>query len=201
MNRPPITGEIVAVIGATAVALGCAVKAAAGFNGFDGLGRGVLALAIAAVMATVLRFMKTRRAPGQLAGGRSIAVRGHLHGSGGRNRIATHEAGHVRAARALGGRVCSARVFDGTSGGLVLASIPDTPLAAVTFLAAGRVAAGTGAGAGADDALIRAELRRVPSSMRGQVRRQGYRDAARIVSSGRGQIRRDAVKLAKNGRL
>jgi hypothetical protein len=133
---------------------------------------------------------------GRVTSGRFVA--GHSHGGPTRT-IARHEAGHAAAARALGGRVVSATAD--RHGGYVDATIPNSPRAAITFLLAGRRAAGTGAGCSADDAAIRAELRTVPRAERGQLRRDADRDARRIVNGNRGQIRRDAERLEREGSL
>lgn len=125
---------------------------------------------------------------------------GHVHG-GRRATIARHEAGHAAAARALGGRVESAVVYPGERGGMVYARIPDGPLPAVTFLAAGEMAAGTSAGCGGDQAEVRRELRGLPSAERARIVRQGRADARRIVRRQSSRIRRDAAVLDEKGRL
>lgn len=139
-----------------------------------------------------------------LAAGRYVQVHGHAHGATGsrlRRKIAKHEAGHAVAARALGGRVVSAVVYDGGQGGLVQARLPSEPQAAVTFLLAGQYAVNSSEGAGADNDLIRKVLREVPSRDRAQVKTDAKKHARRIVSSRRGEIRRDARQLDEKGRL
>lgn len=139
---------------------------------------------------------------GQATVGRSVSVRGHAHGSGARQEVATHEAGHAVAAKALGGRVRSATVSADGRSGLVRATLPDSrPETAIAFWRAGAIAAGTSRGASADDALIRRELRTVPAGQRAQVRRDAERQARRIVTRHRAQIRRDATHLDQKGRL
>lgn len=137
--------------------------------------------------------------------GRYIAVKGHAHGPAStstRRLIAKHEAGHAVAARALGGKVVSAEVYDDGEGGMVWARLPSNSAEdAVAFLLAGQIAAGTSRGSSADNAAIRAELRTVKGSERSQVRRDATRSARRIVSKNSGQIRRDAATLDKHGRL
>ncbi|MFR9807083.1 hypothetical protein ACL02T_33020 [Pseudonocardia sp. RS010] len=159
-------------------------------------GYGPLVVALLAVIA----WARTKRTARPAGGAwRTTTVRGHLHGGRDGKLIATHEAGHVAATRALGGRVRSARIWD--DGGLVQATIPDTPLAAVTFLRAGAVAAGTSRGAGADNDAIRKELRAIPARERRDLERQATRDARRIVSRASTQIRRDAATMRERGRL
>lgn len=129
--------------------------------------------------------------------GRSVAIRGHGHD---RPTIARHEAGHAAAARALGGRVRSATVTN--SSGLVRAQLPTSDAqAAITFWAAGAAAAGTHAGAHADEQLIRRELRMLPPEDRRRVEHAARADAARIVRQHAGRIDRDAVRLDQKGRL
>ena len=134
------------------------------------------------------------RGGGRVASGRAV-VR-HAHGD--RRTIAWHEAGHVVAARAVGGRGHSAVASD--TEGLVQATVPDVR-ASVTFLRAGRYAAGTRRGCWGDEQAERAELRDVPRADRGQLVRDADRDARRIVRQHRGQIRRDAAALESRGRL
>ncbi|MHA6623905.1 hypothetical protein ACU61A_00715 [Pseudonocardia sichuanensis] len=139
-----------------------------------------------------------------LAAGRYVKVHGHAHGATGsrlRRKIAKHEAGHAVAARALGGRVLSAVVYDGDRGGLVHARLPGEPQAAVTFLLAGQYAVNSSEGAGADNDAIRKVLREVPSKDRAQVKAHAKKHARRIVSSRSGEIRRDARTLDEKGRL
>lgn len=141
---------------------------------------------------------------GNLAGGRYVQVRGHVHGrgSGLRRLIAKHEAGHAVAARALGGQVLSATVSPTGDAGLVQARFHENdPVKVIAFLKAGQYAVGTSSGAGADDAAIRAELRTVPREDRSRVRREAERTARRIVSSRSGEIRRDAARLNEKGAL
>lgn len=141
-----------------------------------------------------------------LAGGGVKArqmVAGHAHG-GTRARIAVHEAGHVVAARAVGGRVLKARMSD--HDGYVQWDMSGRDLerevqSNLTFLKAGEVAAGTGAGCGSDRDAYRQELRRLPSEARGKVRSRADSEARRIVSSRSGEIRRVAEKLNRDGRL
>jgi hypothetical protein len=131
---------------------------------------------------------------------RGRAIQGHTH-AGDRPLSARHEAGHAVVARGLGGRVRSGTLNrDGT--GYVDAELPDdNPRDVVAFLVAGQVAAGTTRGAGGDERLIRAELRRVPRAQRAGVRRDATRDARRILSSRSGEVRRDAATLMRKGRL
>lgn len=131
---------------------------------------------------------------GRATSGRMVA--GHAHGT--RRLIARHEAGHVAAARAVGGRVISATADDRE--GLVRAQVPDVR-ASITFLRAGRYAAGTRRGCWGDEQAERAELRDVPRGERRQLVRDADRDARRIVREHRGQIRRDARTLERTGRL
>lgn len=178
---------------ALAAALGLLLAAQTGR--LDGLGPALLLVLLAA--AAVWAF---NRRP--TMAGRSVAVRGHAHGTGARQEVAVHEAGHVAAARALGGRVRSATVSRDGHSGLVQATLPTgDSQAAITFLAAGKFAAGTSRGASADDDLIRRELRRLPTGDRSRVRRDAERDARRIVSSHAGRIRRDAARLDERGSL
>jgi hypothetical protein len=137
------------------------------------------------------------RGSGGAATGRMVRVHGHGND---RATIATHEAGHAVAARALGGKVRSATMSN--SGGLVRVTLPtSSSKAAITFWAAGSTAAGTRHGADADEAYIRRELRTLPRDQRKQVEREARRDAARIVSQHSAQIRRDADRLNQRGRL
>lgn len=173
--------------------LGLSLRYGGGFTGLAPLGAGLAALAAAGVLTLALG----GRSSGRFAGGRSVSVHGHAHGP---RAVHKHEAGHAVAARALGGSVISAEVYD-NGGGLVQAYIPSGPLPAATFLYAGQIAAGTTAGAGADNDLIRRELRELPSAERDRVRAQARRDARRIVNSRSGEIRRDAARLNERGRL
>lgn len=141
---------------------------------------------------------------GRSTGGRSVSVHAHAHGGGPgvRRRIARHEAGHAAAARALGGRVNSATVDADNRGGLVQATLPtQDSQAAITFWLAGQRALRSTEGAGADNGLIRRELRQVPHSDRGQVMRDARRHADQIVRQNAGRIRRDANRLDREGRL
>lgn len=157
---------------------------AAGVNGYL-----LLALIVLAVWCLCSGKSRTGR-----------VAHGHVH-SGRRPLVARHEAGHYVAARAVGGRVHSAELTAGNSpSGLVQATVPDAR-ASITFLMAGRAAAGTRSGCSADDAQVRRELREFPSAERSKVRRECERDARRIVSSSRGEIRRIANRLDRNGSL
>lgn len=148
---------------------------------------GVLVLGGAAVAIWALA---GRRPAGRLAGGRAVMSHGH----GTQRIISRHEAGHAAAARALGGRVRSMRMWK--DGGEVQATLPTSdPQAAITFWRAGRYAAGTGAGCSADDGFVRRELRDVPRADRARVRRDADRDARRIVRQRAGEIRRTAARL------
>lgn len=137
-------------------------------------------------------------------GGRGRSgVAGHVHG-GARSTIATHEAGHVVGARAVGGRVLSARMTD--HGGRVewdmtSRSIVDEVTSNVTFLRAGEYAAGTRSGCGGDRSSVRQQLRRLPSGQRGVVLRAGEQRARQIVRSRSGEIARVADHLNQKGRL
>ena len=129
---------------------------------------------------------------------------GHAH-SGTRARVAKHEAGHVVAARRVGGRVKSADVYAG-GGGLVTwtginGSEREQVVANIAFLRAGRYAAGTGAGCSGDDAAVRQMLRYLPTTDRAAAQRAGEAEARRIVSSNRGEIRRIANHLDRKGSL
>lgn len=187
MNSQTI-GPIACVVAATV----CAVQAVRSFNGFGGLGVAVLVLVAAPIVVGLLHL--TARSG---LSGRMVAVAGHGHD---RATIARHEAGHAAAARALGGRVRSARITN--HGGLVMATLPTSDSqAAVTFWLAGQVAAGTPHGSGADNQLIRRELRGLPSAERRQVLRASTADANRIVRSHAGRIDRDTVTLDTKGRL
>jgi hypothetical protein len=137
-------------------------------------------------------------------GGRTSAVVGHSHGSQ-RSTIATHEAAHVVAARAVGGTVTSARMND--HGGRVQWTMrdPNSLVVEVTqnvaFLRAGEYAAGDDGGCGGDRVSVRQQLRRLPSGQRGVVRRAGEQRARQIVSSRSGEIARVADRLNRKGRL
>ncbi|HEY8590205.1 MAG TPA: hypothetical protein VIL55_11700 [Naasia sp.] len=170
-----------------------AVLAAGGGSGTAG---GTLLVAILLVLILLSRL------GGSTTTGRSVAVRGHAHGSGARQEVATHEAGHAAAAVGLGGRVRSATVANDGRSGLVRATLPDSrPETAIAFWRAGAIAAGTSRGASADDELIRQELRTVPSAERKQVRKAGERLAEQLVRQHRGRIERDARRLDERGRL
>jgi hypothetical protein len=146
------------------------------------------------LLALVVATLGARRTNTVTTAGR-MAV-GHAHGD--RGVIARHEAGHVAAARAVGGQVISATASN--SEGLVRAVVPDVR-ASVTFLRAGRYAAGTRRGCGGDECAERAELRDVPRGERRQLVRDADRDARRIVRQYSGQIGRDARTLEQRGRL
>lgn len=127
------------------------------------------------------------------------AVTGHTH-VGPVSLSARHEAGHMAAARYVGGEVTSARLYrDGS--GLVQARVPDNPRAVVTFLLAGAAAAGTDRGAEFDQAAIQEVLDRVPAAERGRVLRKARADTDRIVSAGAEEIARNAALLQERGRL
>ncbi|MBP2370678.1 hypothetical protein [Pseudonocardia parietis] len=150
---------------------------------------GILGLGCIAITVWALA---GRTRGGRAASGR--AVMGHGHGT--QRLISRHEAGHAAAARALGGRVRSMRMWK--DGGMVQATLPTSdPQAAITFWRAGRHAAGTGTGCGADDDLVRRELRSVPRADRARVRRDADRDARRIVRRHASEIRRDAARMLK----
>lgn len=137
-------------------------------------------------------------------GGRTSAVVGHSHGSQ-RATIATHEAAHVVAARAVGGTVTSARMND--HGGRVKWEMRDPNSLAVevtqnvAFLRAGEFSAGDDGGCGGDRASVRQQLRRLPSGQRGVVLRAGEQRARQIVASRSGEIARVADRLNRKGRL
>lgn len=161
--------------------------------GLGPIGPALWAVGAGGAIATALWALARRGSTGRLAGGR--AVMGHGHGT--QRIISRHEAGHAAAARALGGRVRSMRMW--SDGGLVQATLPTSdPQAAITFLRAGRYAAGTGAGCSGDDDLVRRELRDVPRADRARVRRDADRDARRIVRQRAGEIRRDAARLLED---
>lgn len=124
---------------------------------------------------------------------------GHAH-VGPLSLSARHEAGHMVAARYVGGHVTSAQLYrDG--GGFVQARIPDKPQSVVTFLLAGALAAGTDRGAEDDFAAVDRELSEVPIGERSRVLRDARADARRIVSRRAEEIARDAERLEQNGRL
>lgn len=127
------------------------------------------------------------------------AVTGHTH-TGPVSLSARHEAGHMAAARHVGGRVTSARLHrDGS--GLVTARIPDDARSTVTFLLAGAAAAGTDRGAELDHAVIEEVLDGVPAGDRNYVLRQARKDTQRIMSARAYEIERDAALLQEHGRL
>lgn len=133
--------------------------------------------------------------------GRSVQVRGHAHThpGGSAHRAARHEAGHAAAARGVGGKVRSARVFtDGT--GLVQATVPNAR-AAVIFLLAGQIAHGSSEGASADNAAVKKTLREFPAKERSAVLADAKTEARRIVRQRSGEIARDTRKLNERGRL
>lgn len=165
-------------------------------------GPGSAVLGGALVLGLVGAFLFGGRTSGRASTGRSVQVRGHAHGAGARQEVATHEAGHVAAGRALGGRIRSATVSSDGRSGLVHVTLPtEDPGAAIAFWRAGALAAGTSRGASADDDLIRRELRGVPARDRRRVRRDAERAARRIVSRHASAIRRDAARLDERGRL
>jgi Peptidase M50B-like len=154
----------------------------------DGGGWLVGALAVAALLT---------------AGGR-LAIGGHLHG-GPRSVVARHEAGHVVAARAVGGRVKSAQVY-GNGGGLVRwtgihGSEREQVVANIAFLRAGAYAAGTREGCSGDDASVRQMLKYLPPAERSAALREGEAQGRRIVASRQGEIARVADRLDEKGRL
>lgn len=172
------------------------VRFGGGFTGFGPLVAGLRVIGVAALVLAGLTVAA------RWGGGRSSTRGGvaHVHG-GQREEIARHEAGHAVAARAVGGRVTSARIYHGDRGGLVQARLPEGPLPAVTFLLAGQVAAGTTRGAGADNAAIRRELRGMPGPDARRIRRQATRDAHRILARHSGALHRDAATLTRKGHL
>ncbi len=126
-------------------------------------------------------------------------VTGHTH-TGPVSLSARHEAGHMAAARHVGGRVTSARLHrDGS--GLVMARIPADARSTVTFLLAGAAAAGTDKGAEFDHAAIQEVLDGVPADDRAHVLRQARKDTQRIVSARAYEIERDAALLQEYGTL
>jgi hypothetical protein len=171
------------------------IRFGGGFTGFGALVAGLQVIAVAAVVAAGL--VVAVRLSGRPAGRGGVA---HVHG-GQREDIARHEAGHAVAARAVGGRVTSARIYSGDRGGLVQARIPEGPMPAVTFLIAGQIAAGTTAGAGADNAAIRRELRGLSGADARRLRVQATRDARRILARRSGELRRDTDTLIRKGHL
>jgi hypothetical protein len=126
---------------------------------------------------------------------------GHSHGDD----LATvrrHEAGHVVAGRAVGGRIRSARVSRWSGSGWVDWDPPQWPIrdaagaqAQLTFLMAGELAAGNSEGCGYDRASVEHFLRAVPAGQRGRVRSAASSHARRIVSSRRAEIDRVARRL------
>ena len=133
-----------------------------------------------------------------------LAIGGHLH-AGTRSTTARHEAGHVVAARAVGGRVKSAQVH-GNGGGLVRwtgihGSEREQVVANIAFLRAGRYAAGTGEGCGGDDESVRKMLKYLPPAERSAALREGEAQGRRIVASRQGEINKVADRLDERGRL
>ena len=153
-------------------------------------------LVLAAIVAAAVLLCSSDRQP--------RAKTGHIHG-GTRQVMATHEAGHVVAARALGATVKSARIVGAEPGVDWSGSRGNTPeqiaTDVITFMHAGRVAAGTGRGCSGDQKAIREQLSYVPAKDRARVRRTALAQAERIVSSRRGEIRRVARQLNERGRL
>ncbi|MGH3611385.1 MAG: hypothetical protein ACRDRK_01935 [Pseudonocardia sp.] len=149
----------------------------------------------ALLVAAVVLFVATRS---------MRTATGHAHAGpvvkSARREAARHEAGHMAAARYVGGRVTSARL-NPDGGGYVEARIPDTPRARVAFLLAGAEAAGTTRGAEDDFAAVDRELARLSGGERHQVLRDARSDARRIVSRRAGEIERDAARLQERGRL
>ena len=137
-------------------------------------------------------------------GSRTSAVVGHSHGDE-RATIAVHEAGHVVAARAVGGTVTSARMNDHSGRVKWTAPDPNSLVTEVTqnvaFLRAGEYAAGDDGGCGGDRSSVKQQLRRLPSGQRSVVRRAGEQRARQIVSSRSGEIARVAERLNRRGRL
>jgi hypothetical protein len=166
-----------------------------GFTGFGALLAGLRLIGVAALVVAGL--VLAARLSGRSAGHGGVA---HVHG-GQREDIARHEAGHAVAARAVGGRVTSARIYSGDRGGLVQTRLPQGPLPAVTFLIAGQIAAGTTTGAGADNAAIRRELRGMSGGDARRVRTQATRDATRILARRSSEVDRNTDTLIRKGHL
>jgi hypothetical protein len=125
-------------------------------------------------------------------GGRMHTARiepGHKHWD-----TAIHEGGHAVAAKRLGGKVISAKVYPDGSG-LVQARMKDNPENFIAFWYAGQYAMGSSRGAGHDNSSIRKELNKLPSNMRGQVHAAAKRKARSIVSNNKGEIQRFAKGL------
>lgn len=192
--------QIAAAGGALVLAAILAVRAAQAFNGFATLalvGQLALYAGAAGVVLQVWRVFSV--STGQMSGAYTT-VTGHLHADKPGD-IELHEGGHAVAARKLGGRVVSAWVSADRTRGLVRALIPNTPEAAVAFLRAGRRAAGTGAGCGADDAAVEAELRTLPREDRSRVFAAGDTKAGSIAFWHSGEIREVATTLRQKGSL
>lgn len=184
-------GPIVGGLGLAAFA-GAVVAIRAG--ALDAVVAAVLPRAGAVAVVAVAVWAVAARTGGRSGAGRAVV--GHAHGT--TRIIARHEAGHVAAARATGGRVVSATA--GRGEGLVRAQLPSVQ-AHLTFLRAGRYAAGTSAGCSADRQAERAVLREVPRGERAGVMRDADADARRIVRQHRSQIQQDARTLEQGGSL
>jgi hypothetical protein len=111
---------------------------------------------------------------------------------------ARHEAGHVVAARRIGGRVTSA-VVNRDGSGYVRVSGMASAAKRIGFLRAGEYAIHSGRGASADRAAVRAILREVPKADRARVLREGERIGRSAARSSK--VSGVASKLARDGRL
>lgn len=126
---------------------------------------------------------------------REAFAHGHGHGT----TLLRHEAGHLAAAEGEGLAVKAVRVGGGS--GYVELKNPDrlTPEQYLTFMLAGRYAAGTGAGCSADNGNVRAERRRMASQgmTRAQISAVERRAHSKAKSYGRSsRVDAHARKLA-----
>jgi hypothetical protein len=138
---------------------------------------------------------------GRLFGPREMrSASGHSHGND-MDTLRLHEAGHVVAGKAVGGKIKSVTVSPWT-GGWVEWNPPKWPItdaegaqSQITFLLAGELAAGSREGCNYDRASVEYFLRKIPSGQRESTRRAATRHAQQIVSSKRSEINRVARRL------
>ncbi|MGH3939740.1 MAG: M50 family metallopeptidase [Pseudonocardiaceae bacterium] len=112
--------------------------------------------------------------------------------------VARHEAGHVAAARALGGSVGTVRLYPDGTGRTYAYGLPADPQSQVTFLVAGEIAAGTAQGAEGDHAEIDKVLSGLAPAEWDRIESAARTQATRIVAERADEIDRDAARLLKH---
>jgi hypothetical protein len=159
-------------------------------TGVFGNSRFIVMLAAVGIIFLVVRSWAMTSTP---LGGRM--VKGHIH-AGDLNMVRRHEGGHASVAEGLGGRVVKIETYE-NGGGWTYVRIPyntsikgDWQRKSTAFLLGGQMAVNSQKGCSYDNEQIRKNLNTVPSSMRGQVKA----DARRLAAKNLGRVNHWANK-------